>query len=168
MELNEFAVTGLEMARWMTLAGVEGLTEAEMTYQPKEGMNHPLWLLGHIAVSENGLILRLCSGKDLLSGDWQGKFGIKSVPVADAKAYPKKEEVLAALAKTHEAAIEYVRSLAASDLDKRPMNLGEMPPSAQARFSTIARCIAGHVAHEASHVGQMAVLRRLMGKQPRV
>ena len=105
MSWNDFAITEMETARRMTVAAVEGLTDEEMMYQPKPGMNHPLWLLGHIAGSENGLILHACTGKGMLPEEWAGKFGIGSKPVADAKAYPKREEILAAMAKTHAAAI---------------------------------------------------------------
>ena len=168
MSWNDFAITAMETARMMTLAGVDGLTEEEMMFQPKAGMNHPLWLLGHIATSENGLILHACAGKDLLPEDWMGKFGIKSTPVADMKAYPKREEILATLAKTHAAAMAYVKGLKAEDLDKRPMGIERFPKGAQERFNTVGKCIAGHITHEASHVGQITVLRRLMGKTPRV
>jgi hypothetical protein len=168
MSWNGFAITAMELARGMTLAGIDGLTDEEMMFQPKPGMNHALWLLGHISTSESGLILHACTGKSLLPGGWGEKFGIKSQPVGDAGSYPSKEEVLGVLAKTHAAAMEYVSGLAEEDLDKTPVGIARFPAGVQAKFGTVAKCIAGHITHESSHAGQMAVLRRLMGKQPRV
>ena len=168
MNWNEFAVSGMEMARWFTLSSVEDLTDEEMMFQPAEGLNHPLWLLGHIATSESGLILSLCKGEGLLPRDWMGTFGIGSKPVADATVYPSRAEVLSWLEKTHVAAIDYVRSLTPEDLDRRPVGIDRFPKSAQERFSSVAKAITGHIAHESSHTGQVAMLRRLMGKSPRV
>jgi len=168
MDLNDFAVSALDMARWLTLAAVKDLTDREMMFQPALGLNHPLWLIGHIATSENGLILDACAGQDLLPPDWMGKFGIGSQPVSDANVYPTRDEVLALLEKTHAAALDYVKSLTPEDFDTRPVNLDRFPPGVQERFSTVARCISGHVSHEFSHVGQIAMLRRIMGKAPRV
>jgi len=88
MDLNEFAVGALENAKWLATAAVEDLTDAEMMFQPKEGLNHATWLLGHIAESENGLILSFCKGENLLPKGWHGTFGIGSKPTASPAAYP--------------------------------------------------------------------------------
>ena len=168
MNLNDFVVSALETARWLTVSAVEDLTDEEMMFQPADGLNHPLWLLGHIAGSENGLILGACKGQNLLPKGWMGKFGIGSQPVADPGVYPERDQILALLEKTHAAALDYVMSLAPEDLDDRPVEIDRFPPGAQERFSTVARCISGHVTHESSHVGQIAMLRRIMGKAPRV
>ena len=168
MSWKGFVVMAMETARSMTLAGVEGLTDEEMMFQPKPGMNHPLWLLGHVATSENGLILHACAGKTLLPEGWAEKFGIGSQPVGDAKAYPTKEEVVATLATLHAEAIAYVKMLKEADLSSLPVGIERFPKPAQERFNTVMKCLTGHITHEASHAGQMAVLRRLMGKTPRV
>ncbi len=168
MNLNAFAVSAMEMARGLTVSSVADLTEDEMMFQPAAGLNHPLWLLGHIATSENGLILSLCRGEGLLPPDWMGLFGIGSKPVADPTAYPSRAEALSWLERTHAAAIDYVRSLAPEDLDRRPVGIDRFPRSAQERFHSVARGITGHITHESSHTGQIAMLRRLMGKPPRV
>jgi len=168
MNLNEFAVGALENARWMTTQVIDGLTDEEMMFQPKPGLNHPLWLLGHIAESENGVILSFCKGENLLPKGWHETFGIGSKPVADATAYPSRDEILGHMAKTHAAALDYVRSLSADDLDRRPPGIDRLPERAQALFATIGRCIFGHVTHESSHAGQITMLRRLLGKAPRV
>lgn len=168
MNWNEFAVSGLETSRWLTLSSIEDLSDEEMMFQPADGLNHPLWLLGHIVTSENGLILSLCKDENLLPGDWMAKFGIGSKPVADPMAYPSRTKVLDQLKKTHATAVEYVRSLTLEDLDRRPVGIDRFPKSAQERFSTVAKAVCGHISHEAGHAGQISMLRRLMGRPPRV
>ena len=168
MDLNEFAVGALENAKWLATSAIEGLTGAEMMFQPKPGLNHATWLLGHIAESANGLILSFCKGENLLPKGWHGTFGIGSKPTADASAYPSKDEILAHIETVHAAAVKYVKSLSPEDLDKRPPGIDQLPERAQALFSTVGKCIFGHVTHASGHAGQIAMLRRLMGKPPRV
>jgi len=168
MDLNEFAVGALENAKWLATAAVEDLTDAEMMFQPKEGLNHATWLLGHIAGSENGLILSFCKGENLLPKGWHGTFGIGSKPTASPAAYPTKDEILAHIEKVHAAAVTYVKSLSAENLDKRPPGIDDLPERVQEMFSTIGKCIFHHVTHASGHAGQISMLRRLMGKAPRV
>jgi len=168
MNINEFAVGALENAHWLATQSVDGLSDQEMIFQPKEGMNPPLWLLAHIVGSENGLILSFCKGENLLPKGWQKKYGIGSTPSTNAGDYPTKDEMLALLAKVHAAAVEYVKSLAPEDFDKRPQGIDSLPERAQALFATIGKCIFGHVTHAAGHAAQIAMIRRLLGKPPRV
>jgi len=161
-------IGAMELARAMTISAGDGLDEKEMMFQPREGLNHALWLLGHVATSENGLVLHACAGKNLLPEWWMGKFGIKSQPVAEAGFYPTKGEVLEMLGKTHAAAMEYVGGLTEKALGETPINLARFPATVQAKFGTVAKCLGGHITHEGGHAGQIAMLRRLMGKPPRV
>ena len=168
MNVNEFAVGALENAYGLATASVEGLTAEEMIFQPKVGMNPPLWLLAHIVGSENGLILSFCKGENLLPKGWQKKFGIGSMPSAKAGDYPTKDEMLALLAKVHAAAVEYVKSLAPEDFDARPPGIANLPKRQQQLFATVGKCIFVHVTHTAGHAAQIATIRRLLGKPPRV
>jgi hypothetical protein len=168
MNLNDFAVGAIENAKWLATMGVEGLTDAEMMFQPKPGLNHPTWLLGHIIGSADGLILTFCKGKGLLPADWPAKFGIGSSPTVNAKDYPSRKEMLALLEKVHAAAVDYVKSLKPGDYDRRPANIDPLPERAQQLFATVGKCVYGHVTHAAGHAAQIGMLRRLMGKPPRV
>ena len=107
-------------------------------------------------------------GDNLLPMGWHQTFGIGSKPTADANAYPTRDEILAEIGKVHAAALEYVKSLSAEDLDKRPPGIDQLPERAQALFATVGKCIFGHVSHASGHAGQISMLRRLMGKEPRV
>jgi hypothetical protein len=168
MNLNDFAVGAIESAKWLTTMGLDGLTDEEMMFQPKPALNHPTWMLGHIIESANGLILAFCKGEGILPAGWHKKFGIGSKPSAKASDYPPRQEMLELLEKVHAAAVDYVKSLDPADLDRRPAHIDHLPEPAQQLFATVGKCIYGHVTHAASHAGQIATLRRLMGKPPRV
>lgn len=168
MDWKEMTLDSLEWARKLTLMGIDGLTDQEMMFQPKPGLNHALWLLGHIAESENGIILGFCKGENLLPAGWHETFGIGSQPKSDPKAYPSRKEILALMEKTHIAAIAYIQFLSAKDLDRQPPGIGNLPERARQMFATVGRCLQGHIRHESSHAGQIGMLRRLMGRAPRV
>ena len=97
MNVNEFAVGALENAKWLTTMSVEGLTDEEMLFQPKPGLNNAMWLLAHIVDSGNGLILGFCKGESLLPGDWHARFGIGSRPSSNPADYQSRDEVLASV-----------------------------------------------------------------------
>ena len=168
MNVLEFIVHLLEDTRKHTLAQVEDLTEAEMMFQPRPETNHPLWLLGHIVTSENGLILRWCAGQSAMPGGYAKVFFMGTRPQSDPSVYPKKDEVLGVLADVHTQAIEVVKALAPEELEERPIGFEEMNPGAQQLFWSKGACIWHHAMHEASHAGQITLLRRLLGKPYRV
>lgn len=168
MNVIDTLVHLLEDTRKHTLAQVEDLTPAEMMFQPRPGLNHATWLLGHIIFSENNLILRWCAGESLMPEEYSKLFAIRTKPRSDPSLYPAKETLLSTLAQVHARALEVVKGLSPAELDERPQGYEEMPQGAQAHFWSKAACIYGHAVHEAGHVGQITLLRRLLGKPPRV
>jgi len=168
MNVIDFAVHCLEDTRKHTLAQVEDLTDSEMMFQPRPDVNHALWLLGHIATSENGLILRWCAGESELPGEYMKAFFMGTTPKSDPSLYPTKDEILEVLAGLHTRAIDVVAGLSAEALDERPIGYEEMNPEAQELFWCKGACIWHHATHEAGHASQITTLRRLLGKRYRV
>lgn len=168
MVVLEFIVHLLKDTRKHTLAQVEGLTDEEMMFQPGPETNHPLWLLGHIVTSENGLILRWCAGQSAMPEEYAKLFFMGTKPQSDLSIYPKKDEVLEVLADVHTNSIEVVETLTPEQLDERPEGYEEMAPGAQQLFWSKGACIWHHAMHEAAHAGQITLLRRLLGKPYRV
>ena len=168
MNRMEFTLHLLEDTRKHTLAQVEDLTDQEMMFQPKPEVNHALWLLGHIATSENGLILRWCANESALPGEYVKVFFMGTTPQSDPSLYPTKDEILDVLTGLHARAIEVVEGLSAEALDERPIGYEEMNPRAQELFWSKGACIYVHATHEAGHASQITLLRRLLGKPYRV
>jgi uncharacterized damage-inducible protein DinB len=168
MNLHDFMVAQIEAAREMTLSQINDFADDELLVQPCPGGNHPLWLLGHIANSEDGLILSFCKGENVLPGSYFKLFGIGSTPQTAASAYPSRDEILAGMEEAHAAAIDYVGGVSPEELDRPPHGLDRLRPEAQELFHSRGACILHHALHEANHAGQMAVLRRILGKKPRV
>jgi hypothetical protein len=76
---------------------VTDLSEQQMVEQPTGAPNHPMWTLGHIICSCQGIAAEL--GADhWLPDDWESNYGYGSMPLSDRSRYPRKPEMLALLA----------------------------------------------------------------------
>ena len=168
MKVNEMLIDQIESIREMTLSTFAYLGPHEHFFQPAAGVNHPLWLLGHIATSEDHLILEFCNGQGLLSERYNELLGMGSKLLDDVSGYPAADEILGRLDLIHEAAVDYIRSADEAEFDKAPRCFDRFDERAAAMFATRGRCIWFHAHHEAMHAGQLAYLRRLTGKPYRV
>jgi hypothetical protein len=151
---------------------VADLTDEQMCAQPVPGrvMNHAAFILGHLAwTSEVGVnLLKASTPAAAVLGDsawndaaWKELFAMGAKPLPDAKSYPSKEKLLAALEDGH-------TRFAAAMKGVTPEILGQPAPErARSRFPTLGHLlIALLTAHEASHLGQLSAWRRALGLPP--
>jgi hypothetical protein len=140
---------------------VADVPEANMTAQPNGIMNHPAWVIGHLAYA-----CQLLGGAVGVSGwlpsDWVGRFGTGSVPRADASLYENKEDALAILRDAQSRMTQAVEQLDDAHLDE-PFPV----ESYRDVFPTIRHALTQVlVGHTANHIGQVSVWRRAMGLPP--
>lgn len=138
------------------------LNEQQMVSQPAQGVNHPAWIIGHLALSfqmiggELGL-------KSWLPADWVGLFETGSDPATTGSGYPTKAELVHALAEGEQHLTTALGSMKDEDLD-------EVLPDEQHRyvFPTLGFAVL-HIltVHTATHLGQLSAWRRMIGL-PRV
>jgi hypothetical protein len=163
MTATEFVTAALTGGKaWMTglLADLE---EGDLVAAPTaRGGNHPLWVIGHLTVSEASIVTGMIKGEEPNVPDgWGTLFGMGSQPVSDASKYPAKAKLLEAFEKVRAETLELLARLADTDLDKPAAN----PPN-QELFGTVGRCLATLVTHQTFHVGQIADARRALGRNP--
>ncbi len=140
---------------------LEGIDAGKLAAQPLLGMNHPLWIVGHVACA-----IELCSN---LSGanykapeGWDALFGMKSEPVGDASKYPDIQTLLAELDKGVESISPALDSITDAQL------AAQMPDEGfRSKMPTIGDGLTfmlnGHVTF---HVGQLSAWRRAIGLPP--
>lgn len=168
MNARDIILDQLQWTRQTTLGTFAEFNIGQRLFQPAPGVNHPLWLLGHIAASEDHLILGYCQGRSLLPPECGKLFGMKSTPLSDPAAYPSGEDLLETLARVHQAAMDYVRAASDAELALPPVGFDKMPDRAKELFPTRLRSAWFHANHEAMHSGQLSYIRRLLGKPFRV
>lgn len=149
----------VDKTRALSLYYIEKLktTDLHKTYEV-EGvkLNPAFWIIAHMAVTQNGLLLR-CTGAPGIKISWAKLFNMGSSVLLPADC-PPLEEVLATLKEVHEHALQHIRNLAPEALDQlNPAGfeiLGE---------NTIRGMIIHFIRHEASHAGQLGWICKLNG-----
>jgi hypothetical protein len=140
---------------------VDGIADERLCEQPSPGVNHPAWILGHLALSGDGAV-GVLGGQKLLAGDWTKQFGAGSKPTSHRADYPSKAELLRIL----EERFATARELAAS---ASPEKVALPNPNARLKdkLPTVRDAVAFlFTGHLALHLGQLSAWRRLIGLAP--
>ncbi len=140
---------------------LEGLDENKLTHQPSPGMNHPIWIVGHLAMTME--FVAMLAGADYKGPEgWEALFGYKSVPVDDAAKYPKLGATVAELDKAIAAVEPSLAAMTDEALAAQMPNEGfrEMMPTVGDGMTFL---LNGHIN---VHTGQLSAWRRAIGLPP--
>ncbi len=158
--LSEAGKVALDFARRQTLRMVQDIPTDKLTYQPVPNANHALWILGHLARSDDLFQSELGGRKSVLDASWAKVFDTGTKPVSDRKTYPPIEQIKVGLDRSHKALVEWLASL---DEQK----LASPLPGDWAKFAPTYGDVAGSITwHEGFHAGQLSVIRRGLGLPP--
>jgi uncharacterized damage-inducible protein DinB len=163
MDRKELLVERLYKAREWTKNLITDIDAPRWFDMPFPGFGHAAWQIGHLAASQVILVHMRCFGmafEDVLPAEWKSKLARGSTPVADAREYPPLAEIRAAFDRIFEDAVRRIRELPDGELDS-PAGAEPHP-----MFATKAQAIGMAVMHETFHAGQIAMIRRWMGKAP--
>ena len=157
-------VERLRFARRATKNFLADLTPEEWYWSPPQYATHIAWQVMHIAVAQYALCFRRIRGplpedEAWCPADYHGRFGLASQPERDAAENLAVEEILRVFDGVYARAIEALPNYTAVELSA-PVD----PPHPVFKTKLEAIEMAPH--HEAIHAGQIAMLRRLMGKKP--
>ncbi len=154
---TEVLVEMLEMSRDLTkfyLKKLEGQDVHKVFEVEGKKFNSILWLIAHITVSENWLLL-VCTGGERVKIPWARQFGLGS-EIPRKEDCPPFEEVLEMFKKVHETAISYVKTLSEEDLAKPTTN------GINFGGEDSVRAIIKHaIRHESTHTGHLGWLCKL-------
>lgn len=150
----------LAFARRITVRLLEDIPEDKLCYQPVAGGNHALWIVGHLAASDNYYLSGLAGRRTGFPAQWRELFGMGSLPQPDPSHYPTLAEVQAQLSQLREELAAYFGSLSNEQLAQPlPGEFATFAPD----FGTLASTIAWH---EGLHTGQLTIIRKALGLKP--
>jgi uncharacterized damage-inducible protein DinB len=160
----ELAINRNRGSRLFTQQFLKDLTDAEWYWSPPQFTTHVAWQVGHIAVAEYSLCLRRVRGRtaadeSLISDVFIEAFKMGSKPVAESEKNPPLDEMRRVFQAVHEQCVNELAGRSDAELDEP---LAEPHP----RFKTKLDAVEFSALHEMVHAGQIAMLRRLMGKVP--
>jgi len=160
----EMAIDRIRASRLYTEQFLKDLTDAEWYWSPPQFTTHVAWQVGHLAVAQYNLCLRRVSGRTsadepLISDAYIEAFKLGSKPIAEPKKNLPLDEIRRVFEAVHEQSIHELAGRSEAELDE-PV---EQPhPSIKTKLGAVEMCSQ----HEMAHAGQIAMLRRLMGKPP--
>jgi hypothetical protein len=152
----------MHMADKVTARLADDMRDAPLTRPTGRGGNHPLWLLGHLAVVE-GAIPQVVFGEPNPVGHWEKLFGQGTTPSDDAAAYPDYEEVLGTYRDLRKKNLARLEAIGEAGLDEAP---AAVPPGFEDEMRTVGQTYLTIAMHQMIHYGQLADARRAAGRQP--
>jgi hypothetical protein len=130
----------------------DGLTHADSLIQPHGGGNCLNWVVGHIAATRN-TVLELVQEKPILAESVAVRYGQGSSPITTAEDAHPFEQLIDAFRSAQEPLVSALGRLSAAQL-AAPSRLGR----------TVGELLAILQFHEAYHIGQAGLLRRILGR----
>lgn len=161
------ALVQLNLTRHYTLGLLGDIPEDKWFWMP-HGVTHVAWQVGHIAMAEYNLTLARIRGtlptdRALFPIDnFAELFGRTSIPKADAASYPAPSALRETLTRIHAQTQKELPTLADDDLNL-PSALAKPHPIVTTKLSSLLWCAQ----HEMIHAGQIGLLRRIMGTEPK-
>jgi uncharacterized damage-inducible protein DinB len=156
--------SGLEEYLQALKRALEGLTPAELRWQPTPHTNHIAWLVWHMARVEDGWVSRLRQEQAVWQTEgWAERFHMDPVSsgsgqtMAEVQAMPEipLPDLLAYFDAVRTVTLHYLAQATEADLAQ------EYPPTRGGPRT--GAWIIGHIlVEESQHVGQVALLRGMM------
>ena len=140
---------------------VGDIADERLAEQPLPGVNHPAWVLGHLAFSADRARGLLGAEKELPAA-WTPLFGPGSQPSASRSDYPSKDDLLRAV----EQGFERLRQQAAAATPAQLARPTTNPYTKDALPTVrdgVAFLLTGHLG---IHLGQLSMWRRMIGLLP--
>lgn len=158
------ALGRVETARGFTKQFLAGLTAEVWFWQPPEFTTHIAWQVAHLSVAQYRLCLerirgRVAADDAFMPVAYLERFMLGSTPVAGAANNPPIEEIQHVFDVVHQQAIAELSERTDEELD---VPLEQPRPLFKTKLTAVEWCAQ----HEFVHAGQIAILRRLMGKAP--
>lgn len=142
---------------------IQDIAEEASVLQPTAGLNHPRWILGHLAVTADQVTwCWTLREESVLAPGWQDLFGRGSVPVSESGRYPSLARIWDCLVERH-AAIAQVVERAAPVIGEYALS-SDVPEAFRRRFPTVGHALVySMISHEQLHLGQLSTWRRMRG-----
>jgi hypothetical protein len=163
MKSAELLARQIEGTRDWTLKLIADLKGDDWSFQPAPGLAHALWLCGHLACAQDLLVhRRVLGGAGVIRDEFSRHFPIGGdIKPSAEHDYPPIATVLAMMERVHTETCSAVRGMNDEFL-AGPAFGGDGKP--HPHYDDKAGAIAHCNRHEAFHAGQLAMIRRLLGK----
>lgn len=141
------------------LALLEDLTDEQFILRPGDKMNHPAWIVGHVA-AYHPVIGQLLNGEPVDDPKDDPLFGFAGHgPLDEIAPYGSKQAMVKRFAASHEAVAQALLNAKPTDFTRPP----SLPRWAKT-YPTVEFMLPDLLLHhESLHIGQLSIWRRAAG-----
>ena len=162
MSLKANVIFALKNARMNTLNLLKGFPEDKFMHRAVPGSNHALWILGHLAITDDYVVRALGGAEESKLGEaWRAAFKSGQSISDDPGDYVPAAQVRKGFSLIRKSVMSYLEGLDEGVL------AAELPEDRRAFGPTIAGALLFTAHHESVHSGQLTVIRRSLGMDPR-
>ncbi len=148
--------TQFRMNQFIVRANVDGITHEESLIRAVPGGNNMNWTLGHVVATRSDLMAAL--GRQPVWDDSRTRLYRRGMAAAEHPEHLPFDEVVRAFHASQDRLVEGISSLTDEDLAApAPFSPGGGP-------ETLGGLLTKSAIHEAYHLGQTGILRRVAGK----
>ncbi len=140
---------------------VGDLPDDRLAEQPVAGINHPAWILGHLAWTADRA-LEVLGATAMVPAEWAALFGRGSTPSTSRAVYASKDELVNAVEQGYQQLRQSARSASPEQLS-RPTTVALAKETLPTSQELIAFLLSGHMG---MHLGLLSAWRRLIGLPP--
>jgi len=164
IEMLRGALGQIQFARQYTLELLDA-TPRDRWFEIPSGLpSNIAWQVGHLAVSQYGLLLFRLRGRNpadlaLIPGKFRKRYSRGTLPSDDAESQPAADELYDRLGQVHELAMQQLDAV-------EPQSLLEPIDPPYAVYPVKLGGILFCPLHEQIHAGQIGLLRRALGMEP--
>lgn len=158
------AIEQIRFARTYSLSLLDE-TPQERWFEIPDGLpTNIAWQIGHLAVSQYGLLMFRIRGRrpedlDLVPGRFRKAYSRQSTPGRDPDTHPSPDELMARLTRIHDIALTEL-------LEVQPEVLLEEVDRPWTAWPNKLGAIMFCPLHEQIHAGQIGIIRRALGLNP--
>ena len=158
------ALDRVAQARGFVKMFLADLTRDEWFWQPPEVTTHVAWQVAHLSVAQYRLCLerirgRVAADDAFMPEAYLERFMLGSKPVAGVEHNPPIAEIQRIFDAVYQQSLTELAKRTDEEMD---VPLEQPRPMFKTKLSAVEWCAQ----HEFVHAGQIALLRRLMGKAP--
>ena len=158
------AISRIDFARRYALDLIKDVPDSEWFRQPHEGVTHLAWQIAHLAVAEFALAIgrlreETPADQELLPLAFRTQFGKGSFPDPHPQNNPTPAEIRRIAAAVHGQILSELPNYSPDSLDATTLKPHPL-------FTTKIGALLWCSDHELIHCGQIALLRRLLGRSP--
>ncbi len=156
------AVDLWETVRGWVQNGIKDMTREELLTRLGPERNHAWWLFGHIVVcTDIGKYLQSSVHRNVPEA-WEQHFAMRTKPSDTGDGYPDKEALITQFQTNIDATVAATRHMSDANFADAPAI--ELPAPLNKYFKTKREVISGFATHASYHAGQIAIIRKMLGR----